>query len=247
VLAVFLGIPETLPPQRRQQSGLGRMASRMRVLARQRSFMRHVVIQCLAGAGFFTYIGGSSFVLQSVFDVDPSLYTVIFASNAAAMAGAGLVFRSVVLRHGAVRLRAVGVSACSVGSAALLVVAVVAPDDSRVPLAVPWALLCVVVAGMGLTMPATTALAQEAGRHSAGSAAALQGGSTFLTGALVTPLTSIAGYRTLLPMALMMAVFFIAAFVTMVGTGRGGPEDGPEDGPEGGPEQPPPAPDDRSA
>lgn len=229
VLAVFVGIKETLPRDRRQPAGLGQMASRIKVLAQQWSFMQHVAVQCLAAAGFFTYIGGSSFVLQSVFDVGPSLYTVIFAGNAAAMAGAGLVFRFVVLRHGAVWLRAVGVCACSVGSAALLVVAVVAPDDSRVPLAVVWALLCVVVAGMGLTMPATTALAQEAGRPSAGSAAALQGGSTFLTGALVTPLTSVFGYRTLLPMALVMAVFFIAAFVAAVGTGRGAREQLPGD------------------
>ncbi|MEJ3744822.1 multidrug effflux MFS transporter [Actinomycetes bacterium KLBMP 9797] len=220
VVGVLAGIPETLPPHRRQPAGLVRTARRMGALARRWSFMRHVLVQCLATAGFFTYIGGSSFVLQTVFRVSPSRYTVVFATNAAAMAAAGLVFRLVVVRLGAVRLRAVGVSAAMVGSTALLAVAVVAPDGDGVPLAVPWALLCLVGAGMGLTLPATTALAQEAGRHSAGSAAALQGGLSFLAGALVTPLTGIAGYQTLLPMALMMTVFSVAAFVAMASGGR---------------------------
>jgi DHA1 family bicyclomycin/chloramphenicol resistance-like MFS transporter len=66
---------------------------------------------------------------------------------------------------------------------------------------------------MGLCIPGTTALAQQAGRRSGGTAAALQGGLTFLVGATVTPLTGIVGYRTLLPMALLMAGFFLLATV----------------------------------
>jgi hypothetical protein len=65
---------------------------------------------------------------------------------------------------------------------------------------------------MGLTIPAMTALAQEAGRRSPGTAASLKGGMTLLTGALVTPLTGVVGYDSLLPLALLMTVFFSAAF-----------------------------------
>ena len=35
-------------------------------------FMGHVTVQCLATAGFFTYIGGSSFVLRSVYGIGAS-------------------------------------------------------------------------------------------------------------------------------------------------------------------------------
>ncbi|WP_428967138.1 multidrug effflux MFS transporter [Micromonospora fluostatini] len=212
-VAVLLGIRETLPPHRRQPAGLRQTGARMADLARDWAFMRHVVLVCLATGGFFIYIGGSSFVLQSAFDVSPSTYTVVFATNAAAMAGAGLLFRLLVLRVGAVRLRTVGVVASTVAALGLLGAALA--DPATVPLAVPWALLCVVVGGMGFTMPATTALAQEAGRRSAGTAAALQGGLSFLTGALVTPLTGVFGYDSLLPMAASMSVFFVAAAVLL--------------------------------
>ncbi|MBO3737490.1 multidrug effflux MFS transporter [Actinoplanes flavus] len=217
-LAVALGVTETLPPERRHPAGLRALGVRMADLARDGGFMRHVALQCLAGAGFFTYIGGSSFVLRSVYDLSPTQYTIIFASNAAGMAAFSLMFRALVVRAGAVRLRAVGITVSTLGAAGLPVVAVIGPET--VPLAVPWALLCTVVAGMGFSIPATTALAQEAGRRAAGTASALQGGLTFLTAALVTPLTGVFGHDTLTPMAIAMSGFFAAAFLLMLVVSR---------------------------
>ncbi|MFC4145173.1 multidrug effflux MFS transporter [Micromonospora mangrovi] len=218
VVAVLLGLPETLPPERRQSAGAADTVARMGDLLRDWSFLKHVVVQCLATAGFFTYIGGSSFVLQTVYAVTPGTYAVIFATNAAGMAGASLLFRASVVRVGAARLRGVGVVVSTSAAVGLLAVALADPA-ARLPVALPWALLALVVAGMGLVLPATTALAQEAGRRAAGAAAALQGGLSFLVGALVTPLTGVLGYRTLLPMALSMAVFFLLATVLLRFTG----------------------------
>jgi len=59
-------------------------------------------------------------------------------------------------------------------------------------------------------------MAQEAGRRALGTASALQGGLAFLAGAAVTPLTGLVGYHSLVPMGLLMAVFFVAAVVTVL-------------------------------
>ena len=61
---VALGIPETLAPERRQAHGLGHSLVRMRQMLGVPLFVGTVVVQCLATAGFFVYIGGSSIVLQ---------------------------------------------------------------------------------------------------------------------------------------------------------------------------------------
>ncbi|MEU7616796.1 multidrug effflux MFS transporter [Micromonospora rifamycinica] len=220
-VAALVGLPETLPAYRRQAGGPREAVARMADLLHDRSFLAHLTVLCLAVAGFFTYIGGSSFVFQTVYRVDEARYTLVFATNAAGMAGAGLLFRVLVVRLGAARLRAVGVAASTVATLALLVVALV-DGRAALPLAVPWALLAVVVTGMGLTLPATTALAQEAGRRSAGTAAALQGGLGFLAGALVTPLTGLLGYATLRPMASVMAFFFVAASGVLILLARRG-------------------------
>jgi MFS transporter, DHA1 family, multidrug resistance protein len=217
--AVWWGVPETLPPEGRQGSQLSDTQRRVVDLLRDRRFMRHVAVQCLASAGFFTYIGGSSFVLQTAYGVSPSRYAVIFATNATAMVATSLVARLVVGRTGPAPLRRIGLTLPAAASAGLLLLAVADPH-ARLPLALPWALLCLTVAGMGLSIPATTALAQEAGRRSGGTAAALQGGLAFLVGASVTPLTGVLGYETLLPMAASMALFFVLAVAALAATAR---------------------------
>ncbi|QSB15381.1 multidrug effflux MFS transporter [Natronosporangium hydrolyticum] len=221
LLAVLTGIPETLPAQRREPGGLRPTWGRMADLLRDAPFRRHVAVLCLAVAGFFTYIGGSSFVLQTVFGMTPTGYAAMFATNAAALAAAALCFRSLVTRFGAGRLRAIGVAVSTLAAVGLCGTALVG-SYLPVPLAVVWVLLSVAVAGMGFTLPATTALAQEAGRRAAGTASALQGGLSFLAGALVTPVTGLLGYHSLVPMAALMAFFHLAALVVLVATRRHG-------------------------
>jgi MFS transporter, DHA1 family, multidrug resistance protein len=216
---VLARVPESLPPSDRQGGSLRATAARMADLLRDRAYMPHVVVQALATMGFFTYIGGSSFALQTVYGISQSRYALVFTVNAIAMVFTSVVFRLLVARTGAARLRLAGLCLAGFASSGLLVVALLGTE--RVPwLAVPWALLCCLTAGMGLMIPASTALAQEAGRRSGGTAAALNGGLVFLAGALVTPLTGVLGYATLLPMALLMGGFFAASALALVASGR---------------------------
>jgi DHA1 family bicyclomycin/chloramphenicol resistance-like MFS transporter len=218
VAAVLVGLPESLDQGKRHSSGVRNTAARMAGLVRDWSFMKHVAVYCLSAAGFFTYIGGSSFVLETTFHVSPGQYSIIFATNAGAMAVAAVVFRVLVRRTGPARLRTIGLTSSTFAAVGLLAVAIAAPGAS---IAIPWVLLCVVVAGTGFTVPATTALAQEAGRRYAGTAASLQGGLGFLVGAAVTPLTGFIGYHSLLPLAVAMTVFYLASFALLrVVTGR---------------------------
>jgi DHA1 family bicyclomycin/chloramphenicol resistance-like MFS transporter len=216
VVAVLKGIPETLPDTGpSEERGLGPTVRRMADLARDSVFMRIVAVQCLATAGFFVYIGGSSFVLETVYGLAPAAYATLFAVNALAMAASSALVRALVGRVGVARLRAVGL-ALSCSSAVVLGVAAVVAAPSAPPFWLVWCALTVVVGGMGFVIPATTAMAQEAGRRALGTASALQGGLAFLAGAAVTPLTGLVGYHSLVPMGLLMAAFFVAAVVTVL-------------------------------
>ena len=67
-------------------------------------------------------------------------------------------------------------------------------------------------------IPSSVTLAQQAGERFRGTASALQGGLSFLTGALVTPLTGVLGDRSLTPMAVLMAGFMLAALAVLAAT-----------------------------
>jgi DHA1 family bicyclomycin/chloramphenicol resistance-like MFS transporter len=100
--------------------------------------------------------------------------------------------------------------------AGVLAAASVLAAPAAPPLPLVWGALTTVVGGMGFVIPTTTALAQEAGRRAPGTASALQGGLAFLAGAAVTPLTGLVGYRSVVPMGVLMAVFFTGSVVLVL-------------------------------
>jgi len=206
----FLGIPETLPVERRQASGPRQVADRMRDLMTDRVFVAPVLVQCLFVAGFFVYIGGSSIVLQTQLGISEREYTAVFATNAVAMVLASVAFRLLVVRTGAAVLRRVAMTVATLGGAALLSACLVAPGHVP-PLPLVWAPLAVMLGGLGMFLPASTSITQAAGRRSAGTAAALGGGIPFFCGALTTPLTGLLGSQTVLTMATCTVGFYALA------------------------------------
>lgn len=222
----FLGIPETLPPERRQASGLREVAERMRDLMTDRVFVAPVVVQCLVVAGFFVYIGGSSIVLQTQLGISEREYTALFATNALAMVLASIAFRLLVVRTGAAVLRRAAMTVATLGGVALLAACLLAPDHVP-PLPLVWAPLAVMLGGLGMFLPASTSITQAAGRRSAGTAAALGGGIPFFSGALTTPLTGLLGSQTVLTMATCTVGFYALAVAAAWRFRRLTPDDRP--------------------
>lgn len=222
----FLGIPETLPVERRQASGLREVADRMRDLMTDRVFVAPVVVQCLVVAGFFVYIGGSSIVLQTQLGISEREYTALFATNALAMVLASIAFRLLVVRTGAAVLRRAAMTVATLGGVALLTACLLAPDHLP-PLPLVWAPLAVMLGGLGMFLPASTSITQAAGRRSAGTAAALGGGIPFFSGALTTPLTGLLGSQTVLTMASCTVGFYALAVAAAWRFRRLTPDDRP--------------------
>jgi DHA1 family bicyclomycin/chloramphenicol resistance-like MFS transporter len=209
VVTVLAVVPESLPVERRQPTGLRDYGHRVRDLLTDRGYLTPLAIQCLAIPGLFVYVGGSPFVLQDGLGVTPGLYSAVFATDAIAMVLASAAFRLAVTRYGAQRLRTVGLCISAASGAALLVAAATSGQDT--PLTIVWALLATALAGMGLTVPAASVLAQQAGARSAGTAASLFNGIGYLAAALAAPLTGWIDGRSLLVMATLMAGLFALA------------------------------------
>ena len=227
-VAAVVGLPETLPVQRRKPGGVVELGRRARNLLTDRHFASPVLVQCLTVAGFFVYIGSSSFVLQDDLGISRSTYTLVFTGNALAMVAASLVFRLLVMRFGAVRLRRIAII-LQTSAVLVLFAATLLDSDHRPPLPVIWIALATMTAGLGMFLPANSAITQNAGRRLSGTASALGGGLPFMTGASTTPLTGAFGSQTVLMMATCMAVPFALAAVAAASLRRWTVEPGDED------------------
>jgi DHA1 family bicyclomycin/chloramphenicol resistance-like MFS transporter len=202
LMAVSLvGLRETLPPSARHGGGLGATLRVFGDLCADRVYVGYALAGGLAFAAMFAYISGSPFVLQDVYRLSPQAYSAVFAVNALGIVALGQVSAWLTgrLPLRALLVAGLGMSLCG---AVLLLVAILGD------LGLPGVLIALflVVSAIGLTMPTSVTLALS-GRppNVAGSASALFGLAQYVIGAAAAPLVGLAGTRSAVPMALVIA------------------------------------------
>jgi DHA1 family bicyclomycin/chloramphenicol resistance-like MFS transporter len=206
VVGVLLGVvvwarlPETLAPAERHSGGVGEALRAMRGLLGDRGFSGYMLTGGFSFAALFAYIAASPFVIQEIYGASPQTFSLLFGRvSLDRVLTAGLVI--VILAAAALLLMALGVF-------------------GEVGLAPVAAALFVLMSAMGVTLPNTQALALMRVKHAAGSASALLGTSSFLIGAIASPLVGIAGERTAVPMAVVQLAASLVALACFVGMCR---------------------------
>jgi DHA1 family bicyclomycin/chloramphenicol resistance-like MFS transporter len=159
----------------------------------------------------FSYIAGSSFVLEDIHGVSPQLYGAIFGLNALGIVVCSQLNRALVTRTSPERMLLAGVAAGTAGGVTLLAVVLV----GGIGLGGILPCLFVSVSSVGLVVPNASALALTDYPHAAGSASALLGMLQFAFGGAAAPLVGVAGRGTAVPMALLIAVFGVGALVSL--------------------------------
>ncbi|MDV5145182.1 multidrug effflux MFS transporter [Streptomyces sp. SBC-4] len=214
-LVVWRFLGETLPPERRHEGGVGDALRTMRGLLADRVFTGYMLTGGLAFAALFAYISASPFVVQEIYGASPQTFSLLFGVNSIGLVVVGQINGKLLV--GRVRLDKVlgwGVGTILLASLALLLMtAGVFGEVGLVPIA---AGLFVLMSAMGLALPNTNAQALMRTPHAAGSASALLGTSSFLVGAVASPLVGIAGEHTAVPMAVVQltcAALSLACFL----------------------------------
>ena len=159
----------------------------------------------------FTYVSGSSFVMQEFYGLDPQTYGLVFGLNALGLIGATQLNPFLLKRFAPQQVLSAGVGIGMVATAALVGVAL-----ADAPL---WALLVplfLTVASCGLSFPNSPALALSRHGEAAGTAAALLGATQFGLSGLITPVVGIFGSANAVPMASVMAVIMWSAAIVLV-------------------------------
>lgn len=205
-----LALPETLPAHRRRPAGPRGIARTYAGLLRNRVFVGYALTLGLAFSAMFSYISGSSFVLQHTYGLSPTEYGMVFALNGVGLVAVGQLNGRLVSHFAPRTLLRTGLF-IAVGGAAVLVAAATA----EVALPVLLVPLFVTVSSVGMIAPNTTTLALADHPRTAGSASALLGLIQFLVGGGTSPLVGLlGGGGAALPMALVMATGTTAALAT---------------------------------
>lgn len=215
LLAVWFGLPETLPLQRRSRGGIQNTLLTFRGLLGDRIFMGYALSQGLVTAAMFAYISGSPFVLQNIFGVSPQVFSLIFAINGLGIIIAGQITGRLAGRINETKLLKAGLGLASTGGIALLASILIGAGLSAI---LPP--LFLIVSSVGIVSTTSFSLSMQNQGQAAGSASALIGLLSLFTGGLVAPLVGLGGSGTAVPMGIVIAVAEIGAvlcYFIMVG------------------------------
>ncbi|MEW2291419.1 multidrug effflux MFS transporter [Streptomyces sp. NPDC006743] len=216
---VWARLPETLPPAERHEGGIGEALGSMRRLLADRVFTGYMIAGGFAFASLFAYVSASPFVIQEIYGASPQTFSLLFGLNSIGLVTVGQINGKVLV--GRVRMdRVLGAGLVVVIVAATALLLMAAGAFGQVGLVPVAAALFVLMSAMGITMPNTQTLALMRTRHNAGSASALLGTSSFLIGAVASPLVGIAGEHTAVPMAVVQLAAALIALGCFVGMCR---------------------------
>lgn len=214
--ALFLvgcfGLRETLPPERRAPSDLGNTLRTYGGLIRERKFVGLFLTGGLMMASLFSYVSGSSFVLQGVYGLSEQQFALLFAGNAAGLIIATQINARVAVKYGPRQVvqKAVPVAAAT---AAVLLVMATTGWLGLAGIVVP---LFVILSMVGFTLPNVQALALADHGRTAGVAAGLIGSSNMALGAFTAPLVGAFGTASAVPMAVVMLVATVGSVTALL-------------------------------
>ncbi|MFC9685598.1 multidrug effflux MFS transporter [Streptomyces sp. NPDC056948] len=216
---VWTKLPETLPPAERHSGGVGEALRAMRGLLADRSFAGYTLTGGFAFASLFAYISASPFVIQEIYGASPQTFSLLFGVNSVGLVLVGQINGKILVgRVSLDRVLGIGLAIVVAAATALLLMSTgVFGEVGLAPVAVA---LFVLMSAMGITLPNTQALALMRTKHNAGSASALLGTSSFLIGAIASPLVGVAGEDTAVPMAVVQLAAALVAVACFVGMCR---------------------------
>ncbi|OPG10322.1 Bcr/CflA family drug resistance efflux transporter [Streptomyces sp. GKU 895] len=214
---VWARLPETLPVEVRHVGGVGEALRSMRALLADLPFAGYMLTGGFAFAALFAYISASPFVVQEIYGASPQTFSLLFGVNSVGLVAVGQINGKLLVgRVSLEKVLGAGLLVVTAAAAALLLMSLgVLGEIGLAPVA---AALFVLMSAMGLTLPNAQSLALLRTKHAAGSASALLGTSSFLIGAIASPLVGIAGEGTAVPMAVVQlsaALVALTCFMAM--------------------------------
>ena len=189
---------ETLPKDHRL-AGLRESFAKFPMLLKNRYFLGHCLVQCFVFGAFFSYLAGSSFVFQNIFQVSPQMFSLIFGGIGAGLLLSGALPARLAGRVADVKMLHISLLVPLIGSVLLLLA-----FSAGMGMAVILPVLFLTIVPLSVMGAASFSLALSRQGKNAGSASALIGFYSMILGGCMMPLVGIAGENTAIPMCVIM-------------------------------------------
>lgn len=212
LVAVWRGLGETLPHEKRLKSSLKSVLYAYLALMRDRQYLAFTFVNAFISASMFAYITGASFIFISFYKATPEQFALIFGGNAAGFIAAAQVNAWLLRRYSGRSIMSVAVGAHLLVAATMLTLNLIT-YDMPVLLGVT---LFAQLAVSGFVGANAIAAAMSRAQRNAGAAAALNGIVQFAMAACAGALVGLLDNGTPLPMAAVIFVLSLAGTLSRI-------------------------------
>ncbi|MFD5277347.1 multidrug effflux MFS transporter [Pseudarthrobacter sp. NPDC058362] len=209
IVATLFLVRETLPPERRGQSGMT-AKQRYQALFSDRIFVGLLMVGGLNFGGLFTYLSASPFLFQDVFGFSAQQYGYLFGINSLGIV-AGVQTSARLIKRVPPQWIIAGATAWMFVNACLIV----AFDQLDMGLWGVMVPLWLYIFGTGFLFPCVQVLALAGHPGQAGTAASLLGAATFTTAGLISPIVGWLGIDSATPMGGVQAACILLAMAAL--------------------------------
>jgi DHA1 family bicyclomycin/chloramphenicol resistance-like MFS transporter len=209
IVATLFLVRETLPPEKRGQSGLT-AKQRYQALFRDRIFVGLLMVGGMNFGGLFTYLSASPFLFQDVFGFSPQQYGYLFGINSLGIV-AGVQTSARLIKRVPPQWIIAGATAWMFVAACLIVLF----DQLDMGLWGVMVPLWLYIFGTGFLFPCVQVLALAGHARQAGTAASLLGAATFTTAGLISPVVGWLGIDSATPMGAVQAACILLAMAAL--------------------------------
>ena len=210
VIASFLFIVETLPPERRIEAGHSSARQRYHALFTDRQFVGIAIVGGMIFTGLFGYLASSPFLFQEHYHFDTQQYGLLFAINSVGII-IGVQSSSRLAKYFGPQW-IVAIATGVMLTAAIVIVVLDLFNVGLLGVLIPlWFFIC----SCGFCFPCVQVLALAHHGKEAGTAASLLGAVNFGLAGLISPVVGLFGVSTAIPMGGLMICTSIVAIAAL--------------------------------
>lgn len=203
---------ESLPKERRITGGIGTAVKNYIKLIKDKPFLGQTLIQLFAFGAFFSYISGSSFVYQNIFQLSAQEFSYLFGINSCGIILASAISGRISNVITSKQLLTFSLWQLTIGSLLFLVAMLL--EWPLIPVTI---ILFFTVCTVSLFGSASFSMAMTSYGKMAGSASAILGFASMFAAGIVSPLVGIGGDHTGIPMGITMLVCAALSLLCLYG------------------------------
>ena len=199
-------LKESLPKSARNEGALKSIVNDFKKLLTNKQFVTVLMLQALTYGILFSYISGSPFITQKIYQMNAQQFSYLFAFNGVGLIIFSQITAKLVDKMSEVHILKLGQTIQLVGMIATSIVLIL-----HLPMWCLWISFFLLITPVSMIGTTGFSIAMQVQQQGAGSASSILGLMQFLVGGLLSPLVGLMGETSVVPFIVIIAICSLLA------------------------------------